>query len=221
MTSAVGRRQVIAEALAICPAGKWVALEEFSRFMQSENYFFEVTYNPWDLYICDPEYGSLGYAGYHDWNILQGRYLACLLFEYAATLGLIDVGYIHPENAERDFNDMWGTDDLCYLSRYDGLRYFRVTELGAYCFGIASSFANKQVKSQVKVSVLPNLHIQTQGELTLTQAQLLEIYTDKISEQQRRFNPDKMIEALEKGHDIAELEKFLSEADEQVLALHH
>lgn len=217
LTNVFNRRQVIAEALKQCPVGKWVALEEFSRFMQSENYFFEVTHNPWDLYICDPEYGSLGYAGYHDWNILQLRYLSCLLFEYAATLGLIDVAYIHPENAERDFQNMWGTDDLCYLSRYDGLRYFRVTELGAYCFGIASSFANKQVKSQVKVSVLPNLHIQTRGELTLTQAQLLEIYTDKISEQQRRFNPDKMIEALEKGHDIAELEKFLSEADEQVL----
>ena len=112
------RRPVIAEALAECPVGTWVDFDEFSRFMQASGMEFNVTRNPWHLYIVNSNYGSLGYAGYHGWSILQGRYLLCLLFEYAATLGLIDIAYTHPAGARDDFWDIWGADDLEYLSRY-------------------------------------------------------------------------------------------------------
>lgn len=217
MTAVGGRRSVISNILSICPVGEWVALDELSRFMQSEDHVFEVTKNPWDLYICDPEYGSLGYRGFHGWNILQGRYIACLLFEYAATLGLIDVAYIHPEHADCDYAELWGIDDLNYLSRYDGLLYFRITELGAYCLGVTASYVQKELISKAQLSVLPNLHIKSSGELEFGQVQLLALYTDKISDTQWRFNPDKMITAVESGHEIAELEKFLSNSDEQIL----
>jgi hypothetical protein len=88
----------------------------------------------WDLYISDAHYGSLGYEGYHDWEILQGRYILCLLFEYAATLGIVDVAYDSPVNARDDYDKLWGTDELWFLSRYDGLCEFRPTKL------ITSSF---------------------------------------------------------------------------------
>lgn len=52
---------------------------------------WSMTNDPWKLYICERQYGSLGYAGFHEWNILQLRYILCFLFEYAATLGLIDI----------------------------------------------------------------------------------------------------------------------------------
>ena len=91
MTAVEGRRMVIAEALKQCPVGSWVMVDDFFRFMIAAELRFEVTREPWDLYISDPQYGSLGYDGYHDWEIVQGRYALCLLFEYAATLGLIDV----------------------------------------------------------------------------------------------------------------------------------
>ena len=96
MTAASNRRPTIAEALARCPVGRWVRFDDFSRYMQASSFNFSVTRDPWRLYIADPNYGSLGYAGHHDWDILQGRYLLCLLFEYAATLGLID-GLHRPE----------------------------------------------------------------------------------------------------------------------------
>ena len=57
---------------------------------------FEVTHDPWKLYIGERQYGSLGYGGSHGWSILQGRYISALLFEYAATLGLLDVAYVCP-----------------------------------------------------------------------------------------------------------------------------
>ena len=103
--------------------------------MQAAGFRFEVTHDPWSLYICDPQYGSLGYDGYGGWNILKERHLLCLLFEYAAPLGMIDIAYEHPAGARGDFHGQWGTDDLTFLSRYDGLRYFRLTTLGEFILG--------------------------------------------------------------------------------------
>ena len=94
MTAVEGRRTVIAAALKQCPVSHRVQVDDFFRFMVATALRFEVTREPWDLYISDPQYGSLGYEGYHDWEILQGRYTLCLLFEYAATLGMIDVAYV-------------------------------------------------------------------------------------------------------------------------------
>ncbi len=83
------------------------------------------------LYLEESEYGSLGYSDIDFERIVDRRYLMVLLFEYAATLGLVDVRYTDPENGTNDFGDLWGADGLEYLSRYDGLEAVRLTRLGA------------------------------------------------------------------------------------------
>lgn len=85
-TAPEDRRRTIKCALAECPVGRWVEIGEFSRYMRAAGFQFEVTRNPWSLYISDPQYGSLGYDGYGGWNVLQERYLVCLLMEYARPL---------------------------------------------------------------------------------------------------------------------------------------
>ena len=135
MTAARRRRAAIDEALAACPVDRWVCFDDLSRFMQAADLEFAVTRDPWTLYLEEAEYGSLGYDGRHDWSILQGRYLLCFLFEYAAALGVVDVAYVDPDGARKDYMHMWGADDLRFLSRYDGLQYVRLTPLGAWCVG--------------------------------------------------------------------------------------
>ena len=81
--------------------------------MQVEGFDFAVNRDPWNLYLAEPEYGSLGYAGSHDWAIIEGRYALCLLFEYAATLGLIDVAYAEPHGARPDYTHMWAPTTCC------------------------------------------------------------------------------------------------------------
>ncbi len=112
LTAPAGRRAAIVQALAECPAGRWIDTNEFSRYMQAAGHRFEVARDLWALYITDRNYGSLGYAGHGDWHIVQKRYLLAYLFEYAATLGLIDVAYVLPNDAPGDFNKLWGVDDL-------------------------------------------------------------------------------------------------------------
>ena len=153
MTAVAGRRAVI-HALQQCPVGRWVKVDDFFRFMVARSRF-RVTREPWDLYISDPHDGSLGYEGFHGWELLQGRYALCLLFEYAATLGLIDVAYVAPAGVRRDFRRLWGTDDLDFLSRYDGLLYFRLNPLGAYCLGLVEEYKPSAAAQRGLLTVLP------------------------------------------------------------------
>ena len=90
----------------------------------------------------------------------------CLLFEYAATLGLIDVAYTHPDGARHDFAGNWGTDDLAFLSRYDGLQYFRINPLGAWCLGIADEYVPAAPPPSASLTVYPDLRLQWEGPIS-------------------------------------------------------
>ncbi len=212
-----GRRPVINNALKECPVGQWVKFDDFSRFMQASAFDFQVARNAWELYIVDAQYGRLGYNDNEGWNILQARYLLALLFEYAATLGMIDVAYVDPENARRDYKEMWGAEDLSFLSRYDGLTYFRLTPLGAYCLGLTDSYAPGEVEVNVSLTVLPSLQIKVNGQLSPDEMLLLETYAEKESDTVWHLNREKALAAVESGSRIQELRDFLAARDEQEL----
>jgi hypothetical protein len=216
MTAPESRRAAIADALAECPAGRWVKFDEFSRFMRAAGYDFEVTRDPWSLYIADAHYGSLGYQDYHGWHVLQARYALCFLFEYAATLGLIDVAYVRPERARPDYKDQWGTDDMEFLSQYDGLLYFRLNPLGAYCLGLSDEYEPSLVEAKSSITVLPSLQINV-AALSPDEALLLETWAEKESETVWRLDREKALAAVESGNQIAELREFLQSRDEQPL----
>ena len=63
-----------------------------SSVAQAANFF--IARNEWKLYIAELQYGSFGYTDESTWTLLQGRFIMAMFFEYAATLGLIDIAYI-------------------------------------------------------------------------------------------------------------------------------
>jgi hypothetical protein len=133
LTSAAGRRAAVAAGLAALEPGAWANIEMVWRVLQTDDSPLVVVRNLlalWRLYIEDSYYGSLGHAGTKAWEVVEGRYALCLLFEYAATAGLVDVTYTDPHGARDDFRFLWGTEDYAFLSRYDGLRAVRVNPLG-------------------------------------------------------------------------------------------
>lgn len=211
------RRAVINNALKKCPVGQWVKFDDFSRFMQASAFDFQVARNAWELYIVDAQYGKLGYDDSRIWNILQARYLLTLLFEYAATLGIIDVAYIDPENARPDYKGLWGAEDLNCLSRYDGLMYFRLTPLGAYCLGLTDSYTPGEVEVSASFTVLPSLQINVNGQLSPDETLLLETYAEKESDTVWHLSREKALAAVESGSRIQELRDFLTARDEQEL----
>jgi hypothetical protein len=134
LTPAAARRAVVAAALAALEPGAWTGVGKLLGIVRGQRPPLVATRSLralWRLYVIDSYYGSLGYAGPRAWDLVEGRYALCVLFEYAATVGLLDVAYTDPRGARGDYRALWGADQLSCLSRYDGLAAVRVNELGA------------------------------------------------------------------------------------------
>jgi hypothetical protein len=208
LTAVSARREAIAESLAECPPGGWIATEEFFRYMQATGNEFSATRDAWGLYICDQQYGSLGYEG--GARFLSERYLLSLLLEYAATLGMIDVALIPPAGARRDFRELWGTDELPFFSRYDGLMYFRLTPLGAYCLDVETDYHSASVEVRPVLQVLPNLEIAATGsDLEQSDRLALDAYATPVSDFVWRLEAGKLLAAIEAGRQVEEIRAFL------------
>ncbi|MCX6629649.1 MAG: hypothetical protein NTW28_18685 [Candidatus Solibacter sp.] len=208
LTSVARRRESIAIGLAECPAGAWVSSDDFLRYLTASGNDFTVTRDAWGLYICDQQYGSLGYDG--SGPLLDDRYAFCLLLEYAATLGLIDVALIPPADARADFRDMWGTDALPFFSRYDGLMYLRLTPLGAWCLGAESNYQPVAAEDKPLFRVLPSLEIVVvDAELEPADRLALNSYATPVADWVWRLEPLKLLSAIADGRPVSEIREFL------------
>ena len=212
LTAVAPRRAAVHEILSLCPAGEWIEIDELFRFTRASDNHFEVSRNSWNLYIADAHYGSLGYQGFHAWSIVQGRYVMCLLWEYAATMGLVDVAHIPAESARVDFRDNWGVDDLLALSRYDGLKYFRVNALGAFCLGAADTYEPAPVAARPALRVLANHEIVVVDRegLEAGDALFLDRVSVKTGDRAWRLDRAKMLAAIEEGIEPREIQGFLA-----------
>jgi hypothetical protein len=218
LTAASGRRAVIVKTLSECPEGRWVAFEDFRRYMIATDRTFEVSRAPEHLYFLEAGYGNLGNVG-SSWSILQTCYLKCFLFEYAATLGLLDVAYISPYDAVvGGLGDFWGTDDLAFLSRYDGLVSFRVNALGAYCLGLSAGYTPMPVTVQSILRVLPNLDVIMTGQpLSSAEILVLELYAKKVSDAVWKLDRDQALSSVAAGHSLSDLRQLLEQTSQDAL----
>ena len=132
LTPPARRRAAVAEGSRRQP-GIWIDVDTLFRSCgrRPRAHGGQEPARPVGLYLVDSRYGSLGPACGAAWYVLEGRYALCVLFEYAATLGVIDVAYTGPRGAGDDYRELWGADRYDSLSRYDGLAAVRVNDLGA------------------------------------------------------------------------------------------
>src|SRR5205823_2509889 len=166
LTKPPGRREKLNRVLRDCPLGRWVDFDEFLRYMRAEGQLPDIERNiPSGLYIGSYfEYGWLGYNNVRYWDVVAGSYLRAVLWEYAATLGLVDIAYTRPEDTPHDFGDLYGLDELeeDYLSRYDGLLALRLTDLGAYALDLAAGYTPPAIavpSGPPQLRILPNLDL--------------------------------------------------------------
>ena len=210
MTNPTRRRPMINALLADLQPGKWINVDELGRIMQTKSkYLFEMVNYNWKLYFGDPHYG---YIDCNDgWSILQFRYLLVYLFEYCATLGLIDVVYKDPYGARSDFGSYWGTDELHSLTDCDGLQYVRVNEFGSFVFGHTGEFEIKN--DNRKLYVYEGLDILFIGRGAISPGDGL--YLEKIAERKEvdrwRLSVSSLFAAIKYGESLAEIQQFLSQ----------
>ncbi|MDQ3576521.1 MAG: helicase-associated domain-containing protein [Actinomycetota bacterium] len=222
LTAAKPRRQLVATALATCPPGEWIDVDTLFTTMRRGNMSPTIARTDmalWKLYLVDPQYGSLGYDGFHDWELLEGRYTLAVLFEYAGTLGLIDLDYVDPSGARVDFHGNWGGDDLDTLSRYDGLQAIRLTALGAYVLGLTSGYqpTSADTTDAWPLKVLPNLDIVATGDITAADRLILSAYAKQTADRVWTVSAASLLSAVDTSRNLTELTTFLSERTEHDL----
>lgn len=211
LTAVAPRRQSVIEVLDECPVQKWIAVDELFRLLKVLTQGFFVTHDAWKLYIGEQQYGSFGYEARCTWETLQGRFVLAFLFEYMATLGLIDVAYVSPDGARNDFRDRWGTDDLSCLSRYDGLMLVRITPLGSWCLGLAEEYQPEAISTECVLKVLPNLDVVAADRPpSPADVLFLERFAERSSESVWRLSKSNVLAAVEQGLAVGELQEFLA-----------
>lgn len=212
LTAVSGRRQQIMDVLSQCPLERWVEYEKLTHYVIATSQSFEVSRSPENLYISEPGYGYLYDSS--SWSILQDAYLRCFLFEYVATLGLIDVAYAAPYDVpQSEFHQLWGADDYSFLSRYDGLLAFRINPLGAFCMGFADSYTAAPVTVESTLRLLPNLDIVMMGKpLSPAETLMMDTFTVQTSDAVWKLDRETALKAAEAGHALKEFKDFLAQA---------
>jgi hypothetical protein len=222
LTAAKPRRQMVATALATCLSGEWLDVDTLFTAMRRGNMSPIIVRTDralWKLYLEDPQYGSLGYDGFHDWELLEGRYTLAVVFEYAGPLGLIDLDYLQPGGARDDFRDNWGGDDLDALSRYDGLQAIRLTALGSYVLGLTNTYqpTNSGLAEAQPLKVLPNLDIVATGDVAAADRLILSAYAKQTGDRVWTASATSLLTAIDAGRDLAEFTTFLTQRAEHDL----
>ncbi len=214
LTAAGPRRHAVTAALALCPHDQWIGVDELFARMRSVGASPTIARSErglWKLYLADPEYGSLGYDGHHDWPILEGRYTIAVLFEYAATLGLLDVDYVPPAHARDDFRHMWGADWIDALSRYDGLLAVRLTSLGSYAAGLTPTYTPAPAAAVGRtLQVLANFDVVAVATIPADRI-VLDAFARRTSDQVWTLSTASLIAAVDVGRTPGELTTFLNE----------
>jgi hypothetical protein len=167
--------------------------------------------------VADSHYGSLGYSGCHGFEILQGRYILVYLFEYLATLGMIDVAYVLPYGMRDDYRSLWGADGLSLFSRYDGLLYFRLNPLGAWCLDLCDEYRAVESPKAPLLTVSEDLHIGLVRAGEPGELLLLDRYAERISEQAWLLTPESILGAMGQGQDPGVFLEFLEHRSERAL----
>lgn len=214
LTAPKVRRGVVHEALRTCIPGEWIAVDELFAHMG------ELGLSPTiprsaralsKLYLVNPHYGSFGYPEHQGWELLEGRYTLAVLFEYAATLGFIDVDYTDAEGAREDFHDNWGGDVVDTLSRYDGLRAIRLNDLGAYAMDLKPSYdppPPPPTRPGV-LNVLPNLDIVILGDFHPADRLHLSTFAHQTNDHVWTVSTDSLLASVDSGRELADVTRFL------------
>jgi hypothetical protein len=217
LTKPAERREKFAAALRDSPPGRWVELDDFFRYLRAQGRELTVERtSETHLYVgSSMEYGWLGYSDNNYWDIVIGSFLRALLFEYVATLGMIDISYTLPDETPHSFGEVYGLDEDEFLSRYDGLLALRLTGLGAYALGLTDEYTPPSVAVEVGapvLKVLPNLDIVITDSAAVlpNDRALLERIATGQSQDVYRLNRDQLLEAAGSGLDLAQVQGFLA-----------
>ncbi len=201
------RRHVIQRGLAALPRDQWVTVEEAYRVLFALGENGNAYTDGLCLYICDQQYGHLS----GEERDIGRIYFRQLLGESFATLGLVDLGYAYPHVLHPELHGSWGLDDETYVTRFDGVKYLRVTPLGRFCFGVDRDYEPPEAEQRSLFKVLPTHEIVvTDGTLfSVGDSAMIERFAKRKSDAVWKMDRKSILEALEAGDTPEDILKIL------------
>lgn len=209
LTDPSTRREAVVEALSWCPVNVWINIEDFYRALKIWHFDFEVeTTHFSNLYVGHKEYGMLYGDDY--WSVTKGLYANVVVWEYLGSIGAVDLLYTEPEDADLTPHAGYYYDDP-YLSPYDGLRYFRINNLGAYLLGQAGEYVPSKPLEPPLFAVSANMQVTLTNPATLTpnDQHQLELLAVPQKNGDYQLDTQQLLTAIEEGHEWEHLLNFL------------
>lgn len=192
-SSMSARRRTILETLCTCSTDTWIQVKDFLTYLRCERPRFTAIDRAGQMRLGEKKV-AVAHMTDH-WFPLEGTYVKCLLMEYLATLGLIEVNYSLPVFCDNEHN----IHKCQFISSYDGLFEFKITPLGAYCFGMTAEEPPLDVVPHKLFHVTPNLEVSVVADHMLkSDIVMMDSCMDKINRKTWKLNTAKMLSMEDK-----------------------
>ncbi len=190
--------------LKALPTGEWITIGNLEKYCLYQNIDIQVTTKTYEnelyfnrkiqgrSYHRDERVYARG-AYYKDATLVP--FLKTMMFLFA-TFGLVDIAYDEPENEvlqERNLN---------YLSPFDGLRYVRLTELGAYVVGLKRRYTADIQEASASIELDPKRLILAVDGNDPLKVLTLEKIADKISANTYKVSYNSFLKECERKVDV-------------------
>jgi|GEM_PF-2251990 len=207
-TPAPERRVPILKTLARMPAGRWIDVEDFFRATLITGNTFEVERDS-GSHLWTGRYGAWNNTRLNDlgseiyWRVVKCQIMLVMLFEPLACFGAVDIAYLPPRTGVFYLGPKAPVGLGRVVSRYDVLRYIRLTPLGEYLLGKTAVYHVPSVTGPA-LRVLPNQQIVVTSRLTGTASghPVLLKFCERVSDDIYQMSRAKTIRTIEK-HDMS------------------
>ncbi len=200
------RRHDFADHADCWPVGKWLAFDEAFRFIEAASGGCSIYENERAfLYLGEARYGAI-----YESRPIDRQFFRAFFMESLATLGILDIAYVHPHDLWPELDDAWGRDMHSFLGRYDGLLAVRLNNWGAYCLDPTASYSAAPPEESPRLQLLPNQEITALQELSAPDLALLELIAVRKSDHVWKLDVSTLLKSVESGVSLEEIRNFLA-----------
>jgi len=210
------RRRIIVSALQTCPVNQWIKFDDFfwMLFIRSTGFTLSSSFASFEYEgrmineVCSP---------FMLHKVLERSYLLAFLFEYAATLGIIDIAFHPPGDMRNTLNSTGEKVAPVCVSVYDGLSCFRINPLGAYILGLTATYEICVPAIAKKIHLGPGLKIKLAPDpANKPVAALLKRFATTTAPDHFTLSMDKALETVASGSSVSVIALLLEQSGEPV-----